>query len=223
MDGVLIIDKPKGPTSHDVVQIVKRLIGAKKVGHLGTLDPAATGVLPLVVNGATKHAAHLAGIEKIYEFTLRLGVVTNTDDDTGKVLKQSAVDVSRADVRAAIPGFVGQIMQRPPDFSAKKIKGRRAYSMARRGVFVDIESRPIQINNLCITGGYIPNVNMKLECRSGTYVRSLCRDIGEVLGCGAHAAGIRRLRSGKYTIDEAIPLDELRENPEIWRERLISI
>lgn len=222
MDGVLVIDKPKGPTSHDVVQTVKNLVGAEKVGHLGTLDPAATGVLPLVINGATKHAAHLAGVEKTYEFTLRLGIVTETDDDTGKVISESSIDKGLlAKLEEILPRFTGRIMQRPPKFSAVKVNGRRSYKLARGGRDVEPAPRQVQVDTLCITGGSPPNVNMKVECRSGTYVRSLCRDLGEDLGCGGHAADIRRLRSGDYTIDKAISLDELVKNPDIWRSAIL--
>jgi len=224
MDGVLIVDKPKGLTSHDVVQKVKELIGAKKVGHLGTLDPAATGVLPLVIDGATKHAARLAGVEKVYEFTLNLGVSTETDDDSGKLRQEFSVPADAVDkLKEVLPQFKGQIMQKPPAFSAVKIRGKRAYKLARRGAAVDPDKRPVQVDNLYILGGYSPNIKMKLECKSGTYVRSLCRDIGEALGCGGHASEIRRLKSGTYIIDKAVSLDEIEKNPAICSKRIIPL
>ncbi|MBT3181974.1 MAG: tRNA pseudouridine(55) synthase TruB [Deltaproteobacteria bacterium] len=224
VDGVLIIDKPSGMTSHDVVQRVKDLIGAKKVGHLGTLDPAATGVLPLVINGATKHAARLAGVEKIYEFTLKLGVSTETDDDTGKLRQEFKVPADAADkLKEILPQFEGRIMQKPPAFSAVKIRGKRAYKLARRGEAVDPDKRPVHVDNISILDTYIPDIKMKLECKSGTYVRSICRDIGEMMGCGGHASGIRRLRSGSYTIDNAVSLDEIEKNPDILNQKLIPV
>lgn len=224
MDGILVIDKPAGPTSHDIVQQVKHLIGARKVGHLGTLDPAATGVLPLVINGATKYATDLAGDEKVYEFTLELGVTTDTDDDAGRVIARSDVpgDVI-ARIKAVIPRFVGEIMQRPPAYSAIKLKGQRAYKMARKGVQIDIKPRPVRIDSLAILGHKRHGVRMRLECRSGTYVRSLSRDLGEAIGCAAHASHIRRLRSGRYSIDQALSLAELLHRPELWKERLLPI
>lgn len=224
MDGILIIDKPAGPTSHDVVQIVKRITGARKVGHLGTLDPAATGVLPLAIDGATKFASSLSGREKTYEFTLCLGVVTDTDDNAGRVLATAPLcDDIMGRLEAALPHFIGRIMQRPPAYSAKKVEGRRAYELARRGMEVPVEPKAVIIKNLYITSICTPNVNMMLECETGTYVRALCRDIGEYLGCGAHAAGIRRLRSGPYIIDEAVTLDELKEHPGLWVDRILPV
>lgn len=224
IDGVLVIDKPAGPTSHDVVQIVRRIIGARKVGHLGTLDPAATGVLPLVINGATKRAKELAGDEKIYEFTLKLGVRTDTDDGTGRVIAQGAVPPDFIEkLEAVIPRFIGIIMQRPPAYSAIKIGGRKAYEMARLGQGVDIEPRPVQIDSLTILNSDGSDVRMRIECRSGTYVRSLARDLGAALGCFGHAGGIRRLRSGRYHIEDAIAPQELAGNPGILSERLLAI
>jgi tRNA pseudouridine55 synthase len=224
MDGVLVIDKPAGPTSHDVVQIVKRITGAKKVGHLGTLDPAATGVLPLVINGATKRADELKGVEKVYEFTLVLGASTDTDDDQGKIVKKMEVPADAVKkLEAIIPEFLGEVMQRPPAFSAIKMGGRKSYEAARKGEALEIEPRKVVINKLSILDSYLPNVKMRLECNSGTYVRSLCRDLGEKLGCGGHASGIRRLKSGNFSIEAAICLDSLSKDSEIWKKSLLPI
>lgn len=224
MNGVLVIDKPKGPTSHDVVSIVRRLTGAKRVGHLGTLDPGATGVLPLVIGDAAKRASELAGTEKVYEFVMVPGTTTDTDDDEGRVISEAPVTKEQMDRLAGIiPKFVGRIMQRPPQFSAVKVNGVRAYRHARKGFEVKLEPREVYIENLYITGSCSENIKMTLECRSGTYVRSLCRDIGEELGCGAHAKDIRRLRSGRYSIDDAIPLDDLKKRPDLWRSKLIEV
>ncbi len=224
MDGILIIDKPAGPTSHDVVQIVKRLTGANKVGHLGTLDPAATGVLPLVLNGATKRAAELAGIEKVYEFDLCLGVTTDSDDDTGKVLEEQSVSNDlQSTLKVELEEFIGNILQRPPQFSAIKVGGKRAYKSARKGFDPRLEPRPIHIDSIEIVGGKWPRLRLRVECRSGTYVRSLARDIGEKLGCGGHAAEIRRFRSGKWRIEDAVSLDALQEKPACWKDALILL
>lgn len=224
MDGVLVIDKPAGPTSHDVVNIVRRITGAKKVGHLGTLDPKATGVLPLAINAATKRAKDLAGTEKIYEFTLKLGVRTTTDDDAGKILEERTIPPDAHErIEALIPQFIGMIMQRPPDYSAICVGGERAYRVACRGDEVKIAARPVQIDSLTLLTWDGSSARMRVECRSGTYVRSLCRDLGEAIGSGGHAAEIRRLKSGAYIIDTAIPLIELTEKPSIWSERLIPL
>lgn len=216
-DRILVIDKPAGPTSHDIVQEVKRIIAAKKVGHLGTLDPAATGVLPLAINGATKQANKLAGTEKIYEFTLKLGTGTDTDDDTGRVITESQVPPDAvARLEGIIPSFIGRIIQRPPNYSAVKTGGRRAYEWARKGIAPDIAPRFVQIVSLSIISLHGSDIRMRLECHSGTYVRSLCRDIGEALGCHGHAGQIRRLRSGPYTIAQAITMEALKDNPSMW-------
>jgi tRNA pseudouridine55 synthase len=225
IDGVLVIDKPAGPTSHDVVALVKRLTGARKVGHLGTLDPAASGVLPLVLNGATKLASKLAGTEKVYEFTLFLGLSTDTDDDAGKVIAEAPAPAELLGrLEALLPTFVGTIPQRPPRYSAIKVGGRRSYKVARQGGEPELELRAVAIDELEILESHWPEVRMRLACRSGTYVRSLCRDLGEALGCGGHAKAIRRLQSGPYTLEVAVGLDALRrDDPGLWRERLILV
>ena len=224
ISGVLVIDKPAGPTSHDIVTIVKRLIGARKVGHLGTLDPAASGVLPLAINDATKRAAELAGIEKVYDFTLILGFSTETDDDTGEVIKESKVPADVLErIEAVLPKFTGRIMQRPPNYSAVKVEGRRAYQLARRGAKFELPPRPVDIHAIEIVGASLPEVRIRLSCRSGTYVRSLCRDLGEEIGCGGHASGIRRLRSGPYKIEDALGLEVLREDRSVWKKYLMPV
>ena len=224
MDGVLVIDKPAGPTSHDVVAIVKRIARARKVGHLGTLDPAASGVLPLVINKATKFASELAQGGKLYEFTLCLGQLTDTDDDAGAVLTSREVSPSLEKTLPGILGeFIGSIMQRPPLFSAKKLGGRRACDLARKGVTFSLEPRPVLIESLELTGGEWPRPRLRMACGPGTYVRSICRDIAERLGVPGHASGIRRLKSGPYIIDDSVSLDLLAAEPELWRERIIPL
>jgi tRNA pseudouridine55 synthase len=224
MDGILLIDKPAGPTSHDVVSVVKRLTGAKKVGHLGTLDPEASGVLPLAINGATKMAGVLAGIEKVYEFTLCLGRTTDTDDDAGTVTSEAAVPRDACEkLRGVLEQFTGSIMQRPPKYSAVKVNGRRAYDLARKGTQFEIEPRSVRIDSIEVVKEKLPEIRMRVACNSGTYVRSLCRDIGEAIGCGGCARDIRRLKSGPYIIDRAVGLEDLKADPESWEGRLIPL
>jgi tRNA pseudouridine55 synthase len=220
MDGILIIDKPAGPTSHDVVQLVKRAIGARKVGHTGTLDPAATGVLTLCINGATKKAGELAGGEKVYEFTLVLGAQTDTDDDTGKPLHERIVEKKhREQLEIVIGKYIGSIEQVPPAYSAVKKNGVRSYKKARKGCEVSLEPRDVVIHDLAVLGVENNRVRMSMRCEKGTYVRALCRDVGKDLGCGGHAANIRRIKNGRFTIDDAIALEDV---PAGWRDALIS-
>ncbi len=224
MDGILIVDKPAGPTSHDVVARARRVLGAKKVGHLGTLDPAASGVLPLAIGAATKRAAELAGIEKVYDFTLVLGRTTETDDDQGEVLSENAVpDDAVQRIEEALPGFTGKIMQRPPKYSAMKVQGRRAYQLARKGAQFELPPRPIEVQSIEILDVALPEVRMRVACSSGTYVRSICRDLGEAVGVGGHAKGIRRLRSGRYLIDRSVTLEELDGERSTWEDRFIPL
>lgn len=221
MDGILVIDKPAGPTSHDVVQMVKRAIGARKVGHLGTLDPAATGVLPLCVNRATKAASQLMGGEKIYSFDLVLGSATDTDDDTGSVIAEHPVEpVHLARLADVAQRFVGETEQVPPRYSARKVNGKRMYKSARKGIQLEAEPRRVRIHEIDIDEMTERGAAMRMRCAGGTYVRALCRDIGAALGCGGHAKDIRRLQSGQFTIAQAIPLDAV---PTQWQTKLIPV
>jgi len=213
MDGVLIIDKPAGPTSHDVVSEVKAILSAKKVGHLGTLDPAASGVLPLVINSATKFAEKLSGQTKVYEFDLVLGAKTDTDDDQGKVVMEGEIPEDILDRIDGIKNkFTGEISQTPPAYSAVKVGGRPVYKMARKGKPVSPEPRVVHIDELEVLGQRgTGRVRMRVRCSAGTYVRALCRDIGEAIGSFGHASDIRRLQSGPYIIEDAITLDAFKE------------
>ena len=211
MDGVLVIDKPCGPTSHDVVSEVKRILGAKKVGHLGTLDPAASGVLPLVINKATKFAEKLAGKTKVYEFDLVLGSQTDTDDDQGKVIRESVVPGDFFDqIQRIKDKFVGRIIQTPPAYSAVKVKGEALYKSARKGESASAGPRTVTIDEIEILACADDRIRMRVHCRTGTYIRALCRDMGEAIGSFGHAANIRRLVSGEYKIGDAIPLYEFK-------------
>lgn len=216
MDGVLIIDKPEGPTSHDVVARIRRATRVERVGHTGTLDPMATGVLPLVLGRATRLARFLSSAEKEYEATVRLGQDTDTDDATGRLLEQAAsgtpgarliVTVNETDLREALVSLVGTYLQAPPAFSAKRIGGIRAYALARRGEAV--EPRPVDViaHRLELLAFDGTSVRLVIVCSAGFYVRSLARDLGRRLGTGAHLAALRRVRSGQFGCDGAVPLD----------------
>lgn len=205
MDGIIVADKPAGWTSHDVVARVKRTLGAKKVGHLGTLDPLATGVLPLVVNGATRYARVFEGGLKVYEAQMRLGAATDTYDSTGRVVAERETSgVTEADVRAALKGFVGTIMQTPPMFSAIKRNGVPLYKLARAGAVVDRPAKEITISDIEVVRIEMPLVDFIVRASRGTYVRSICHDAGELLGCGAHLTALRRVGCGIFSIEEAV-------------------
>ncbi|MFH1654495.1 MAG: tRNA pseudouridine(55) synthase TruB [Pseudomonadota bacterium] len=224
MDGVIVINKQIGPTSHDVVNRVRVLSGSLKVGHLGTLDPLASGVLPLVLGAATKLASSLAGSEKIYEFTCCFGEVRTTDDSEGEIISKRAVPQNLLEeLRELLPGFIGVIDQRPPLYSAIKIKGRPMYSLARKGKKVEAPLRRVTVNELKILKSDGNRVRMSIDCLSGTYVRSICRDLGFKLGCGAYASDIFRLKSGRFTIDQAITMDILEKNPSQMHKHIIGL
>lgn len=208
MNGVIVIDKPKGVTSHDVVASVKRKLRATKVGHLGTLDPNATGVLPLVINKSTKLAIYLGGVRKAYTATMKLGEETDTYDVEGKVTNSSPVeDISDDDIRRALKGFIGRIDQVPPMFSAVKQKGTPLYKLARKGVVVEREPKEIEIYAIEVVDISMPYVVFNVECSRGTYIRTLCHDAGRALSCGGHLTDLRRTLSGAFTMDDAVSLD----------------
>ena len=208
MNGILVIDKPAGITSHDVVARVKKLIRASKVGHLGTLDPNATGVLPLVINRATKSARFLEGGTKSYLSTMKLGEETDTYDIEGKVTRSAGVgDVTEADVREALSAFVGHIEQVPPMFSAVKRKGVPLYKLARKGVVVEREAKEVEIESIEVVSIDLPSVVFSVNCSRGTYVRTLCHDVGARLGCGALLSELRRTSSGAFTLDDAVTME----------------
>lgn len=205
MNGVIIADKPAGWTSHDVVSVVKRKLGAKKVGHLGTLDPLATGVLPLVIDGATKFARFLDGGEKEYLATLKFGEKTDTYDKEGKVVfSKDPSSVTEEDVLRALGTFKGRIKQVPPMFSSIKRNGTPLYKLARKGVVVEREAKEVEIYSLRVTCIALPCVEFIVSCSKGTYIRSICNDAGEMIGCGAHLTALRRTGCGAFPIDESI-------------------
>ncbi len=208
MDGIVVIDKPAGLTSHDVVSRVKKILGAKKAGHTGTLDPLATGVLPVCVGEATKLAPFLTADRKMYRATMLLGVETDTQDIQGRETGRSDRAPADEEIRTALGRLTGKIQQVPPAFSALKHKGRPLYKYARAGEFPDIAAREVEIFALEVKSIAPPYVTFEITCSKGTYIRTVCADAGRALGCGACLSGLRRLRSGCFTEEMAAPLEE---------------
>ncbi|HOX15731.1 MAG TPA: tRNA pseudouridine(55) synthase TruB [Smithellaceae bacterium] len=209
MDGIVVIDKPAGLTSHDVVSEVKKILGAKKAGHTGTLDPMATGVLPVCINEATKLAQFLSAEKKTYLATMLLGVQTDTQDTEGEVTQKSDRVVPEEDVREALRSMVGHIKQVPPAYSALKHKGKPLYKYARAGEFPEISARDVEIFSLNVRDISFPYVTFDISCSKGTYIRTVCSDVGNALGCGATLSGLRRLQSGFFTEDMALSLEDV--------------
>jgi tRNA pseudouridine55 synthase len=203
-DGVLLIDKPSGMTSHDVVDRVRRHFGFKKVGHCGTLDPAATGLLILVLERATKLQDRLMSDDKAYEGTMILGVSTDSQDADGEILAEKPVPpLTPDDIEEVLSKFRGDIQQIPPMVSAVKHQGTPLYKLARKGKTVERQPRLIHIYDLRVLGLELPRITFRVACTKGTYVRTICSDIGDLLGCGAHLHELRRTRSGKFDVSEA--------------------
>jgi len=208
--GVLNINKPAGMTSHDVVDAVRKILGVQRVGHTGTLDPQATGVLPLCVGRATRIAQYLTQADKEYVMTLRLGMTTDTLDATGKETgRVEEVSVRREDLLAVLPRFTGELQQVPPIYSAKKYQGERLYKLARRGESVERRPVTIRVHALDMLEFASPFVRLRALCSKGTYARSLCDDIGRALGCGGHLHALTRTRSGRFTLEGVVTLQEL--------------
>ena len=207
MKGVVVVDKPAGITSHDAVDRVRKLLGERKAGHTGTLDPMATGVLPVCVGEATKIASFLAGDDKVYEVTMRLGVRTDTLDMTGRVLAEQEPRVTEADVKAVLAAFAGKISQVPPQYSAVKVGGKALYKWARKGVRMEVPAREVEIREILLQGIEMPLVRFTVRCSKGTYVRTLCADMGDRLGCGAALERLRRTASGIFREEDAVRLD----------------
>lgn len=218
--GLIIVDKPAGWTSHDVVARLRRLAGTRRVGHAGTLDPMATGVLVIGVEKATRLLGHLALTQKVYEATIRLGVTTNTDDAEGEVTATTpAGDVAEERIREGVAALTGEIMQVPPQVSAIKVDGKRAYKLARAGEGVELAARPVTVYEFEITDlrrqADVIDVDATVRCSSGTYIRALARDLGAGLGVGGHLTALRRTYVGPYGLDQAKTLDQLAEKCEI--------
>lgn len=214
--GIVVVDKPEGMTSHDVVARLRRIFGTRKVGHAGTLDPMATGVLVAGIERGTKLLAHLVAEDKVYETTIRLGAVTTTDDAEGKVISTAdASGITDEQIAAAVEHLTGDIMQVPATVSAIKIDGKRAHELARAGEQVDIPARPVTVHSFehTVRRGAHVDIDARVHCSSGTYIRALARDLGEKLQVGGHLIALRRLRVGPFSIDEASTLSALEDSP----------
>lgn len=206
--GLVVVDKPAGMTSHDVVARVRRAAGTRKVGHAGTLDPMATGLLVLGVGRATRLLRYLGDLPKSYEGTGRLGEETDTLDADGEVVRRAPVDVSLTDVRRACAGLVGEWMQTPPAYSAVKVGGRKLYDAARRGDVLEAPARTIRVDAFEVSGFDGRDVDVRITCSGGTYVRALVADVGRALGCGAHLVRLRRTAIGPFRVEDARPPGE---------------
>jgi tRNA pseudouridine55 synthase len=211
MNGILNVNKSLGLSSFDVVRKIKKIAHTKKVGHTGTLDPEATGVLPICIGGATKFADYIMKADKVYRATLRLGIVTDTYDKEGEVLRSSEVTAGEEEIISTIMSFTGRIKQVPPMYSALKVNGQRLYSLARKGIEIERVPRDIEIFSIDILEMNLPYVVFEVKCSKGTYIRSLCYDIGEKLGCGGAMWGLIRTSSGFFNIEQSVRLEDLNE------------
>lgn len=212
MDGVINIYKPIGMTSFDVVRIIRKLSDTKKVGHTGTLDPLASGVLPICLGKATKIVDYIMIGKKEYIANMKLGLTTDTYDREGSVISQSAVNITEAQVIDAIKQQIGEIMQVPPMYSAIKIKGQKLYDLARRGIEIERPARPVTIYNINILNIDLPFIKMKITCSKGTYIRSLCYDIGKLLNCGGVLWELQRTKTGAFDISNSVLLDNIEKH-----------
>lgn len=214
MDGIVIVDKPQGWTSQDVTARLRRVFGTRRIGHGGTLDPMATGVLPVFVGRATRAVEFFEHAEKTYETVLRLGISTDTEDMTGTVLTEENVSFTEEQLQETLAAFRGEILQVPPMYSALKVNGQKLCDLARKGKTVERQPRPITIHELTLVERGENTLRLRVRCSKGTYIRTLCKDIGEKLGCGGCMESLRRVAAGEYTIDEAVPLQTLLDTEE---------
>ena len=227
LSGILLIDKPEGFTSFDVVAKVRGIARTRKVGHGGTLDPMATGVLPLFLGAATKACDILPDQTKAYEAWFRLGQTTDTQDCTGKVLSEREVSCTAAQVEEALSRFRGDFLQTPPMYSAIWVQGRRLYDLAREGVEVELQSRPVTVHELRLLEAREENHLYKIyvSCSKGTYVRTICHDVGQTLGCGAVMTGLRRVISSGYRVEDAITIEQAQQmaDADTLREKVLPV
>lgn len=223
VDGWIILDKPVGMTSTHAVSRLKRIFNAKKAGHAGTLDPLASGILPVAFGEATKTVPFVQDGEKAYRFTVRWGIETNSDDSDGEPVEHSDLRPGVDQIAQLLPAFVGTILQRPPAFSAIKIAGERAYDLARDGEAVEIEPRPVTIHSLTLVGTTEDSATLEAQCGKGTYVRSIARDLGRMLGCYGHVTALRRTRVGPFSEADLVTLAELEESQEAAAECMLSV
>lgn len=223
MDGILIINKPTGPTSHDIVDHVRKITRIRKIGHAGTLDPFAQGVLIILVKEATKLQTKFMDMAKTYVATIKLGEISSTYDVEGtkfEIQNTKSETISKSEIQNVINTFIGEIDQVPPIHSAIKINGERAYKLAWQGIKPDLKARKIKIYNIRIINYKYPYLEIEVDCGRGTYIRSLAHDIGQKLGCGAYLEKLTRTKIGKFTIGNAVKIDEL--NSQNWTKKLIS-
>ena len=221
MNGILLVDKPAGWTSHDVVAKLRGVLGERRMGHSGTLDPMATGLLVVFAGRATRAVSFSENHTKCYEAHLRLGLTTDTQDTTGTVLSRSGRAVSRAELEAVLPQFRGDILQVPPMYSALKVDGKKLYEIARRGGEVARAARPVTIGELTVLGEADGDYALRVRCSKGTYIRTLCHDIGAALGCGGVMSALRRTEVGGYRVEDAHTMDELCALPREAAQRLL--
>ena len=214
MDGIVIVDKPQGWTSQDVTARLRRVFGTRRIGHGGTLDPMATGVLPVFVGRATRAVEFFEHAEKTYETALRFGITTDTEDMTGTVLTEENVSFTEEQLQETLAAFRGEILQVPPMYSALKVNGQKLCDLARKGKTVERQPRPITIHELTLVERGENTLRLRVRCSKGTYIRTLCKDIGEKLGCGGCMESLRRVAAGEYTTDEAVPLQTLLDTEE---------
>lgn len=207
--GLIIVDKPVGPTSHRIVNLVRRSTGVRKVGHAGTLDPRASGVLILCLGPATRLSEYLSTSSKRYEALVRFGSSTQTYDAEGEILSETGSSPDHDTILEVLPEFRGEIEQVPPPYSAIKVRGKKAYDLARSGEEVQLEARKVTIQRLDVLSYHPPDLSLDVECTAGTYIRSLAHDLGERLATGAHLANLRRSQAGPFTLDDAVSLAEL--------------
>jgi len=214
MEGVLIVDKPQGLTSHDVVYRLRRKLGMKKIGHAGTLDPMATGLLIMLIGKATRISQYLMSTDKVYEGEATLGVITDSQDAEGEMMETRPVpELSEAAVREVMKGFLGDQYQIPPMHSAIKIDGVKLYHLARKGEEVEREPRFIRVSSFELLSFASPKITFRLHCTKGTYVRTIAHDLGQKLGCGAHLSALRRTASGKFELNQGLTLEQIETLP----------
>ena len=211
VSGVLVIDKPVGMTSHDVVQVVRRGTGIRRAGHTGTLDPRASGVLVVLVGPAVRLSEFVSASDKRYQAIIRLGESTDTFDAEGEITKRLPVNINEAQIAEALTQFEGTVEQVPPAYSAKKVQGKKAYELAREGEEVELDAKEIDVYHLELLEWDPPEAIVDVYCSSGTYVRALANDLGEVLGCGGHLVGLRRTKSGEFALRDAVQLRKLQD------------
>lgn len=223
MDGVLVVDKPERLTSHDVVAAARRALGERRIGHTGTLDPLATGVLPLACGRATRLVRFLTASDKDYDATIRFGVVTDTCDVTGTELARTEARPERAAVERAVAALTGSYLQRPPAYSAKKVAGRRAYELARGDEAVELTPVPVTVSRAELVGFDGTTARVRLTCSAGFYVRTFALTVGELVGTGACLEALRRTRSGEFSLADAVPLDDVVSAPEDAAVRMVPL